>query len=170
MSWVVDTSVQLDIYSADPTFSRASTQRLAEHCAEGLVVSSVSNPARSRSSPRLLIISETSLQPPLVFDGDAALQEQFDRHPSALAGKLDPRVECLVAKWGAVPTRKDERRSREVHSPAPKPHALDTFQESEPFLVTGRSRKELPLTWRRAAIIIPPGSRTSRSIVSRAHS
>jgi hypothetical protein len=30
--------------------------------------------------------------------------------------------------------RKDERRSREVHSPTPQPHALYTFQECEPFL------------------------------------
>ena len=57
-----------------------------------------------------------------------------DRHPSALAGELDPGVECLVAKGSAVPARKDERRSREVYSPTPQPHALDTFQESEPFL------------------------------------
>ena len=100
-----------------------------------------------------------------------------DRHPSAFAGELDPGVERLIAKGRAVPARKDERRSREVDSPTPKPHALDTFQESEPFLerirqflCDGKSRKELPLTWRRAAIIIPPGSRTSRSMVSRAHS
>jgi hypothetical protein len=61
-----------------------------------------------------------------------------DRHPSTLACKLDPGVKCLVAKGSAVPTGKDERRSREVHSPAPKPHALHTFQESEPFLEQGR--------------------------------
>ena len=41
-----------------------------------------------------------------------------DRHPSTLTGELDPDVECLVAKGSAVTARKDERRSREVHSPA----------------------------------------------------
>jgi hypothetical protein len=93
-----------------------------------------------------------------------------DWHPRALAGELEACVEGLVAKGRAVPARKDERRSREVDSPSPQPHPLHTFQESEPllervrqFLCEGRSRKEPPLTWRRAAIIIPPGSQTSRS-------
>ena len=57
-----------------------------------------------------------------------------DRHPRTLAGELDPDVECLVAKGSAVTARKDERRSREVHSPTPQPHSLYTFQECEPFL------------------------------------
>jgi hypothetical protein len=30
-----------------------------------------------------------------------------DRYSSALAGVLDPGVECLVAKWRAVPAGKD---------------------------------------------------------------
>ena len=57
-----------------------------------------------------------------------------DRHPRALAGELEASVEGLVAKGRAVPARKDERRSREVDSPSPQPHALDAFQESEPLL------------------------------------
>jgi hypothetical protein len=58
-----------------------------------------------------------------------------DWHPSALAGELEARVECLVPKGRAVPARKDERRSREVDSPTlPQPHAFDAFQESEPLL------------------------------------
>ena len=52
----------------------------------------------------------------------------------ALAGELEACVEGLVAKGRAVPARKDERRSREVYSPSPQPHALDAFQESEPSL------------------------------------
>jgi len=53
--------------------------------------------------------------------------------PRSLAGELEARVECLVAKLRAVPARKDERRSREVDSPTlPQPHAFDAFQESEP--------------------------------------
>jgi hypothetical protein len=47
-----------------------------------------------------------------------------DWHPCALAGELEACVERLVAKRRAVPTRKDERRSREVDSPTPpQPHA-----------------------------------------------
>ena len=61
-----------------------------------------------------------------------------DRHPCTLAGELDPGVERLVAKGSAVTARKDERGSREVHSPSPKPHALHTFQKCEPFLERGR--------------------------------
>ena len=57
-----------------------------------------------------------------------------DRHPRALAGELEACVEGLVAKGRAVPARKDERRSREVYSPSPQPHALDAFQEGEPLL------------------------------------
>ena len=76
-----------------------------------------------------------------------------DRPSRSLASELDPGVESLGAKGSAVTAGKNERRSREVYSPTPKPHALDTFQECEPFssesdnsFVTGRSRKELPLT------------------------
>jgi hypothetical protein len=71
-----------------------------------------------------------------------------DRHPSALAGEFDPGVECLVAEGSAISDGKEERRSREVYSPTPKPHAPDTFQECEPSssesdnsFVRGRSRK-----------------------------
>jgi hypothetical protein len=39
-------------------------------------------------------------------------------------------------------------------------NANHSSSESDTSLVRGRSRKELPLTWRRAAIITPPGSRT----------
>jgi hypothetical protein len=46
-----------------------------------------------------------------------------DRHPRALAGELEACIEGLVAKGGAVPARKDERRSREVDSPSPQSHA-----------------------------------------------
>jgi predicted nucleic acid-binding protein len=60
MSWVVDTSVLLDIHSADAAFSRASAECLAKYCAEGLVISPV---------------TYVELAP--AFDGDAALQEQF---------------------------------------------------------------------------------------------
>jgi len=48
-----------------------------------------------------------------------------DRHPRTLAGELEPCVEGLVAKGGAVPARKDERGSREVDSPSPQPHAFE---------------------------------------------
>ena len=48
--------------------------------------------------------------------------------------------------------------------------ANQSSSESDNSLVRGRSRHEPPLTWRRAAIIIPPGSRTSLSIVKSAHS
>jgi hypothetical protein len=51
-----------------------------------------------------------------------------DRHPCTLAGELEPSVKGLVAKGRAVPARKDERRSREVDSPSPQPHAFDAFQ------------------------------------------
>jgi hypothetical protein len=50
-----------------------------------------------------------------------------NRHPRALAGELEACVEGLVAKGRAVPARKDKRRSREVDSPSPQPHALDAF-------------------------------------------
>jgi predicted nucleic acid-binding protein len=60
MSWVVDTSVLLDIHSADATFSQASAECLAKYWAEGLVISPV---------------TYVELAP--AFDGDAALQEQF---------------------------------------------------------------------------------------------
>ena len=55
-----------------------------------------------------------------------------DWHPRALAGELEPSVKGLVAKGSAVPTRKDERGSREIDSSGPQPHALDAFQEGEP--------------------------------------
>src|SRR5258707_814465 len=42
--------------------------------------------------------------------------------------------------------------------------------ESDNSLVSGRSRNEPPLTWRRTSIIAPPGSRTSLSTVKSAHS
>ena len=42
MAWVVDTSVLLDIHSADPVFSRASASCLALHLRDGLVVCPVS--------------------------------------------------------------------------------------------------------------------------------
>jgi hypothetical protein len=57
-----------------------------------------------------------------------------DRHSRSLASELDPGVGSLGAKGSAVTAGKNERRSREVYSPTPKPHALDTFQECEPFL------------------------------------
>jgi predicted nucleic acid-binding protein len=60
MSWVVDTSVLLDIHSADPAFSQASAECLAKYWAEGLVISP---------------ITYVELAP--AFDGDAALQDQF---------------------------------------------------------------------------------------------
>jgi predicted nucleic acid-binding protein len=60
MSWVVDTSVLLDIHSADAAFSQASAECLAKYCADGLVISPV---------------TYVELAP--AFDGDAALQEQF---------------------------------------------------------------------------------------------
>ena len=60
MSWVVDTSVLLDIHSADTAFSQASAHCLARYYAEGLVISPV---------------TYVELAP--AFDGDAALQEQF---------------------------------------------------------------------------------------------
>jgi hypothetical protein len=59
----------------------------------------------------------------------------------------------------------------------PQPHALHTFQKRGPFLERiGQFLCEGEITERAAfdletcSIIIPPGSRTSRSIVSRAHS
>jgi len=60
MAWVVDTSVLLDIHSADPAFSQSSAQCLAKRCADGLVL-----------SPMTFV----ELAP--AFGGDAALQEQF---------------------------------------------------------------------------------------------
>jgi predicted nucleic acid-binding protein len=60
MAWVVDTSVLLDIHSADPAFSQASAECLAKHSAEGLVLS----PA-----------TYVELAP--AFAGHTALQEQF---------------------------------------------------------------------------------------------
>jgi hypothetical protein len=43
-----------------------------------------------------------------------------DWHSRALTGELDAGVECLVAKWRAVPARKDKNRAREVSKSAPK--------------------------------------------------
>lgn len=60
MSWVVDTSVLLDVHLADPVFSRASAECLAKHVVAGLVVSPV-----------------TYIELAPAFDGDADLQEQF---------------------------------------------------------------------------------------------
>jgi hypothetical protein len=78
---------------------------------------------------------------------------------------------------GRRPGQGKRAESREVDSPAPKPHALRTFQESEPFLerdrqflCDGEITKGTAFDMKGAAIIIPPGSRTSRSMVSRAHS
>ena len=42
MAWVVDTSVLLDIYSADPTFAQSSADCLARHLADVLVICPVS--------------------------------------------------------------------------------------------------------------------------------
>jgi predicted nucleic acid-binding protein len=60
MAWVVDTSVLLDIHSADPAFSQASAECMAKYCADGLVISPV-----------------TYIELAPAFGGDAALQEQF---------------------------------------------------------------------------------------------
>ena len=60
MSWVVDTSVVLDVHLADPVFSRASAECLAKHCTAGLVVSPI-----------------TYIELAPAFDGDEDLQEQF---------------------------------------------------------------------------------------------
>ena len=76
-----------------------------------------------------------------------------DRHSRTLAGEFDPSVERLVAKASAVTARKDQRRSREVHSPSPQPHALHTSKnanhsssESDNSFLSGTSRKEPPLS------------------------
>src|SRR5690349_5145964 len=60
MAWVVDTSVLLDIYSADPVFAQASARCLAAHAADGLT---------------LCPITYIELAP--AFNGDSVLQEQF---------------------------------------------------------------------------------------------
>jgi len=60
MAWVVDTSVLLDIHLADPAFSQASAECLANYCADGLAISPV---------------TYVELAP--AFGADAALQEQF---------------------------------------------------------------------------------------------
>ena len=60
MAWVIDTSVLLDIHSADPAFAQASAECVAAHAAEGLTLSPV---------------TYVELAP--AFGGDAALQEQF---------------------------------------------------------------------------------------------
>ena len=60
-----------------------------------------------------------------------------DRHPSACSSKLDPGVECLIAKGSAVAAGKGEWRSRKIYSPTPQPHASHAFEESEPFLERG---------------------------------
>jgi hypothetical protein len=94
-----------------------------------------------------------------------------------MCGMTGTRACSQASKWSAIPAGKDERRSREVDSPTPKPHVPHTFQESEPFLersrqflCDGQITKGAAFDLGRAAIIIPPGSRTSRSIVSRADS
>ncbi len=38
MAWVVDTSVLLDIYNADPSFSLSSATCLTQHIADGLLI------------------------------------------------------------------------------------------------------------------------------------
>jgi len=43
-------------------------------------------------------------------------------------------LKACVLKGSAVTAGKNERRSGEVYSPTPKPHALETFQECEPLL------------------------------------
>jgi predicted nucleic acid-binding protein len=60
MAWVVDTSVLLDIHSADPAFSQTSAVCLTKHWADGLVLSPV---------------TYVELAP--AFGGDKVLQEQF---------------------------------------------------------------------------------------------
>ena len=60
MAWVVDTSVLLDIHTADPIFSRASANCLARHLRDGLVICP---------------ISYVELAP--AFLGDVAKQETF---------------------------------------------------------------------------------------------
>ena len=61
-----------------------------------------------------------------------------NRHPCALARKLDPGVKGLVAKGCSIPAREDEGRAREIDSPTPQPHALHTLQEGKPFLERAR--------------------------------
>jgi len=60
MAWVIDTSVLLDIHSADPSFARSSAECLTRHAADGLVISPV---------------TYVELAP--AFAGDATLQDQF---------------------------------------------------------------------------------------------
>lgn len=60
MSWVVDTSVLLDIHLADEAFSRASAECMVKYCGQGLIISPV-----------------THVELASAFDGNAALQEQF---------------------------------------------------------------------------------------------
>src|SRR5260370_20679425 len=76
-------------------------------------------------------ISPQPLGKSVSWDGDSRsdLQLGYQLYLFAGIGKKP-----LVAKGSAVTARKDERRSREVHSPTPQPHALYTFQEREPFL------------------------------------
>jgi hypothetical protein len=78
-----------------------------------------------------------------------------DWHLRALAGELEACVERLVAKGRAVSASKDERRSREVNSLRSRtPLTLSRKANHPPgepdnSLVSGKSRNEPPLTWRR---------------------
>ncbi len=60
MAWVVDTSVLLDIYSADPAFGSSSADCLAQYLGAGLL---------------LCPVSYIEMAP--AFAGNASLQEQF---------------------------------------------------------------------------------------------
>ena len=51
-----------------------------------------------------------------------------DRHPSACSSKLDPGVECLIAKGSAVAAGKGEWRSRKIYSPHPAAARLSRFR------------------------------------------
>ena len=62
MAWVVDTSVLLDVHSADPDFSRSSAACLAQHLSEGLLICPV-----------------TYVEMAPAFAGNADLQKQFLR-------------------------------------------------------------------------------------------
>jgi hypothetical protein len=100
-----------------------------------------------------------------------------NRHPRTLTGELEACVEGLVAKGRAVPAGKTSAdpakstplvRSRTPFTLSRK--ANHSSSESDNSGVRGRSPNEPPLTWRRAAIITPPRSRTSLSTVKSAHS
>ncbi|MGI8605003.1 MAG: type II toxin-antitoxin system VapC family toxin [Verrucomicrobiales bacterium] len=60
MAWVVDTSVLLDIFSADPAFAQSSAECLSQHLAEGLLVCPV-----------------TYVEMAPAFKGDSVKQDQF---------------------------------------------------------------------------------------------